>query len=65
MARRNRDSAGPLGGAEFELSEGLDFFDPVLREGERFDVIVSNPPYVAEAVDESSLQPEVRGMGAT
>ncbi|MCH7992047.1 MAG: hypothetical protein IIC35_06485, partial [Gemmatimonadetes bacterium] len=30
-----------------------------VEDRERFDVIVSNPPYVAE-VDEPSLQPEVR-----
>jgi release factor glutamine methyltransferase len=40
-----------------DLREGS-LFDPVGSD-ERFDVIVSNPPYVAEA-DEDSLEPEVR-----
>ncbi len=55
MARRNREAAGL--DDRVDLREGS-LFDPV-REGERFDVIVSNPPYVAE-VDEASLEPEVR-----
>lgn len=55
VARRNRDSAG--------LTEKVDLrggslFEP-LGENERFDVIASNPPYVAE-VDEAGLEPEVR-----
>ena len=55
VARRNRDAV--------ELEDVVDlrkgeFFEP-LEGDERFDVIASNPPYVAE-VDESSLQPEVR-----
>ena len=55
MARRNRDAV------DLEdkvcLRKGS-LFEPV-EDRERFDVIVSNPPYVAE-VDEPSLQPEVR-----
>ncbi|MGY8777629.1 MAG: N5-glutamine methyltransferase family protein, partial [Longimicrobiales bacterium] len=52
---RNRDAA--------ELVDKVDLrwgslFEP-LSEGENFDVIVSNPPYVAE-VDEATLEPEVR-----
>jgi release factor glutamine methyltransferase len=39
-----------------EFREGADF-DP-LREGERFDVIVSNPPYVADT-ERAELEPEV------
>jgi release factor glutamine methyltransferase len=55
VARRNRDSA--------QLSDRVDLrrgslFEP-LSDGEVFDVIVSNPPYVPE-VDEASLEPEVR-----
>jgi release factor glutamine methyltransferase len=55
VARRNRDSA--------ELVDKVDLrwgslFEP-LSEGENFDVIVSNPPYVAE-VDQATLEPEVR-----
>jgi release factor glutamine methyltransferase len=54
-ARRNRDAA--------ELTESVELrsgslFEP-LQAGERFGVIVSNPPYVAE-VDEAGLEPEVR-----
>ena len=40
-----------------ELREGS-LFEP-LEEGEEFDVIVSNPPYVAEG-ERGALQPEVR-----
>lgn len=55
VARRNRDTA--------KLEDTVDlrrgaFFEP-LGANELFDVIASNPPYVAEG-DEASLQPEVR-----
>jgi release factor glutamine methyltransferase len=45
------------------LEEGVDFregsgLEP-LHRGERFDVIVSNPPYIPEG-ERASLQPEVR-----
>ncbi len=53
--RRNRDAAALT--ERVELRSGS-LFEP-LFPGERFDVIVSNPPYVA-AVDEASLEPEVR-----
>jgi release factor glutamine methyltransferase len=55
VAGRNRDAAGVA--EVVELRKGS-LFEP-LKEEERFDVIVSNPPYVA-AVDEASLEPEVR-----
>ena len=55
VARRNRDSTGLTG--KVELRRGS-LFEP-LGEHERFDVIASNPPYVAE-VDEAGLEPEVR-----
>lgn len=52
-----RANAARLGLADrIELREGS-LFD-VVREGERFDVIVSNPPYVAET-ERESLSPEV------
>ncbi|MEM7417616.1 MAG: peptide chain release factor N(5)-glutamine methyltransferase [Gemmatimonadota bacterium] len=55
VAERNRDAAGM--GDRIELRCGS-LFEP-LRDGERFDVVVSNPPYVPE-VDAASLEPEVR-----
>lgn len=55
VARRNRDSAGLTD--KVDLRRGS-LFEP-LGENERFDVIASNPPYVAE-VDEAGLEPEVR-----
>ncbi len=54
VARRNRDAARL--GERVELRLG-GLFEPILP-GERFDVVVSNPPYVAEA-EEETLQPEV------
>jgi release factor glutamine methyltransferase len=56
FARANRDAAGLE--EKVELREGA-LFEPLMPH-ERFDVIVSNPPYVAE-VDEGDLEPEVRG----
>ena len=44
-------------GGHVEFREGS-LFEP-LGEGERFDVIVSNPPYIAEG-EKGELQPEVR-----
>ncbi|MAW73752.1 MAG: protein-(glutamine-N5) methyltransferase, release factor-specific [Gemmatimonadetes bacterium] len=44
-------------GGHVEFREGS-LFEP-LEEGERFDVIVSNPPYIAEG-EKGELQPEVR-----
>jgi release factor glutamine methyltransferase len=55
VARRNRDAAGLTD--RVDLRRGS-LFEP-LGENERFDVIASNPPYVAE-VDEAGLEPEVR-----
>jgi release factor glutamine methyltransferase len=55
LARRNRDAAALADEVDLRLGS---MFEPV-DDGERFDVIVSNPPYVAE-VDEASLEPEVR-----
>jgi len=53
-----RENAIDHGLAEkLDLREGPGF-EP-LGVGERFDVIVSNPPYVSDAC-ESSLQPEIR-----
>jgi release factor glutamine methyltransferase len=54
LARRNRDAAAL--GDKVELRHGA-LFDPVL-DGERFDVVVSNPPYVAES-EAADLEPEV------
>lgn len=55
VARRNRDAADLQ--ARVELREGS-LFAP-LGTNERFDVIASNPPYVAER-DSETLQEEVR-----
>jgi len=54
IAKRNRD-AHALDG-RIELRKGASF-EPLVP-GERFDAIVSNPPYVAEA-DRPSLAPEI------
>lgn len=53
VARMNAEAAAPDRGVE--LRQGA-VYAPVA--GERFDVIVSNPPYVAEA-ERDDLQPEV------
>jgi len=55
LARENAVVQGL--GERFEPRRGS-FFEP-LREGERFDVVVSNPPYVRED-EREGLQPEVR-----
>lgn len=53
LARENTREAGLDGVVELVAGR---LFEPV--QGERFDVVVSNPPYVAEA-DRSGLEPEV------
>jgi release factor glutamine methyltransferase len=55
-AARNRAAAGL--DSRLELREGRLF--GTLQAGEAFDVVVSNPPYVAES-DRGGLQPEVAG----
>ena len=53
-----RDNAERLEvGKRLEVREGS-WFEP-LRPGERFDIVVSNPPYIEHAVI-PTLQPEVR-----
>jgi release factor glutamine methyltransferase len=54
VAERNRTVAGL--GSRVELRHGADYTP--LKPGERFDVIVSNPPYVAEP-ERADLEPEV------
>ncbi|MFH1765590.1 MAG: peptide chain release factor N(5)-glutamine methyltransferase [Gemmatimonadota bacterium] len=55
LARENALSLGL--DEQLELREGS-LFEP-LRDGERFDVVVSNPPYIPEG-ERDSLQAEVR-----
>ena len=54
VARLNADRVGPALRPEFRLGA---FFQPVRRD--RFDVIVSNPPYIAEP-EWAGLDPSVR-----
>lgn len=54
VAARNRTAAGL--DDRVELRQGADYV--ALEANERFDIIVSNPPYVAEP-DRGSLEPEV------
>lgn len=53
IARTNADLVGAVGAVEFRLGA---LFEPVA--GERFDVIVSNPPYIGES-ERADLAPEV------
>jgi release factor glutamine methyltransferase len=53
-ARKNREAAGLE--SRLELRPGRLF--EVVRSGERFDVVVSNPPYVAES-ERAALEPEI------
>jgi release factor glutamine methyltransferase len=55
IARCNAEASGLADKVEFRLGS---YFDPV-AEGEVFDLVVSNPPYVAEG-EAPSLEPEVR-----
>jgi release factor glutamine methyltransferase len=55
VARGNAQRAGLSDVVEFRCGA---YFEPV-REGERFTVIVANPPYVAES-ERAMLAPEVR-----
>lgn len=54
LAAENRDRAAPASSVDFRLGS---LYDAV--EGERFDVIVSNPPYVGTE-ERESLDAEVR-----
>jgi len=53
LARENADLAGLAGSVEFRAGDGLGAV-----EGERFDVVVSNPPYIGER-ERGSLPAEV------
>lgn len=55
VARENAERSGVSGALELRAGS---LFDPI-REGERFHVLVSNPPYVPEG-DRPALAPEVR-----
>ncbi|CAN5600632.1 peptide chain release factor N(5)-glutamine methyltransferase [soil metagenome] len=54
VARLNHREAAPAAPVEFRPGDGYEAV-----AGERFDVVVSNPPYVAEE-ERDSLDPEVR-----
>jgi release factor glutamine methyltransferase len=56
VARRNAETHHVADRIQFVVSDLFSGLDPKL---ERFDAVVSNPPYVAEA-DRASLAPEVR-----
>lgn len=55
VARKNGESAGVSKRLEFREGDFLD----VLKEGEIFDLILTNPPYIPDG-DIDSLAPEVR-----
>jgi release factor glutamine methyltransferase len=57
-----RENAKALGAAHVELveGEGFDVLSRAVRDrGERFDLLMSNPPYIPRS-DRASLAPEVR-----
>jgi release factor glutamine methyltransferase len=58
IARANADRLGVTSRITFVLADCWSPLDPATSLG-RFDLIVSNPPYIAEA-DLASLEPEVR-----
>ena len=55
VAAENAERYDPSGLVQFRKGP---LFEP-LEEGERFDIIVSNPPYIADG-ERGELQPEVR-----
>lgn len=55
VARENAQHAGVSERIEFRRAPGWS----AIREGERFDVVVSNPPYIAEP-EREGLPPEIR-----
>ncbi|HEY0673808.1 MAG TPA: peptide chain release factor N(5)-glutamine methyltransferase [Longimicrobiales bacterium] len=55
VARANAQRAGLIERIEFRCGAG---WEPVGTD-ERFDIVISNPPYIAEA-ERDTLQPEVR-----
>jgi len=61
VARKNADtlaSSGALNGGEVSLYAG-DLYEPITDNDTRFDVIISNPPYIRHDVI-ATLMPEVR-----
>lgn len=62
VAKRNREAlleSGPDGApVQFEFYQG-DLFEALPKDGRRYDVITSNPPYIPTAVIRT-LEPEVR-----
>lgn len=55
VARQNAEKNGVAGRMEFVQGDGF----AALQAGQRFDLFISNPPYIASAEIET-LQPEVR-----
>jgi release factor glutamine methyltransferase len=55
LARKNAEAVGVAEFIDFRSGNGFE----VLNAGERFDLVVSNPPYISSS-EIKSLQPEVR-----
>jgi release factor glutamine methyltransferase len=59
VARRNAAALGVATRAAFACANWLDAFSPQAAPATRFDLVVSNPPYISES-EIATLAPEVR-----